>query len=79
MVRKVNERLKGQLDKLWHTTSIYMTSPVHEYVEKITSKLPKHLSVSLTKTCCKITIESVLLMMWCFDKTICLCEGGDLD
>lgn len=45
--RKVNERLKAQLDKLWHTTNIYMNSPIHEYIEKLTSKLPKHLSVSV--------------------------------
>ncbi|KAK0424019.1 hypothetical protein QR680_008459 [Steinernema hermaphroditum] len=42
---KVNEALKKQLDKLWHTTSIYYTSPMFEYAEKLTATLPDHLKV----------------------------------
>lgn len=42
---KVNAALKSQLDKLWHTTSIYYTEPILEYAEKLTSKLPGHLKV----------------------------------
>uniref|UniRef100_A0A0K0CVE5 Alanine--glyoxylate aminotransferase 2, mitochondrial n=1 Tax=Angiostrongylus cantonensis TaxID=6313 RepID=A0A0K0CVE5_ANGCA len=42
---KVNAALKAQLDKLWHTTSIYYTEPVLEYAEKLTAKFPKHLKV----------------------------------
>jgi len=42
---KVNEAAKKQMDTLWHTTTIYMTSPVHEYAEKLTAKLPDKLKV----------------------------------
>ncbi|KAK6039436.1 hypothetical protein COOONC_23057, partial [Cooperia oncophora] len=40
---KVNAALKAQLDKLWHTTSIYYTEPILEYAEKLTSKFPSHM------------------------------------
>ncbi|KAI1724738.1 aminotransferase class-III domain-containing protein [Ditylenchus destructor] len=42
---KVNAALKEQIDKLWHTTSIYWTAPMFEYAEKLTSTLPDHLKV----------------------------------
>lgn len=42
---KVNDRLKEQVDKLWHTTNIYMHAPLHEYAEKLTAKLPEKLKV----------------------------------
>uniref|UniRef100_A0A7I4XY20 Alanine--glyoxylate aminotransferase 2, mitochondrial n=1 Tax=Haemonchus contortus TaxID=6289 RepID=A0A7I4XY20_HAECO len=42
---KVKAALNAQLDKLWHTTSIYYTEPVLEYAEKLTSKFPSHLKV----------------------------------
>jgi len=42
---KVNEAAKKQMDTLWHTTTIYMTSPVHDYAEKLTAKLPGNLKV----------------------------------
>uniref|UniRef100_A0A1I7XNP6 Alanine--glyoxylate aminotransferase 2, mitochondrial n=1 Tax=Heterorhabditis bacteriophora TaxID=37862 RepID=A0A1I7XNP6_HETBA len=42
---KVNEALKGQLDRLWHTTSIYYTEPVLEYAEMLTATLPEHLKL----------------------------------
>ncbi|KAH7696923.1 Protein T09B4.8, partial [Aphelenchoides avenae] len=42
---KVNEAVKKQLDKLWHTTNIYLTSPMFEYAEKLTATLPEHLKV----------------------------------
>ena len=41
----MNERLKDQVDKLWHTTNIYMHSPIHEYAEKLIAKLPENLKV----------------------------------
>ena len=44
--RKVNERLKQQLDRLWHTTNIYMHPGIHEYAEKLTAKLPGDLKVN---------------------------------
>ncbi|XP_002126953.2 alanine--glyoxylate aminotransferase 2, mitochondrial-like [Ciona intestinalis] len=37
--------LKEQLDKIWHTTNLYLTPPMHEYAEKLTSTLPDHLKV----------------------------------
>ncbi|XP_067000789.2 alanine--glyoxylate aminotransferase 2, mitochondrial [Anabrus simplex] len=42
---KVNEALKEQVDTLWHTTNIYLHPKVHEYAEKLTSKLPGDLKV----------------------------------
>ncbi|PIO62304.1 aminotransferase, class III, partial [Teladorsagia circumcincta] len=42
---KVNAALKAQLDKLWHTTSIYYTEPILEYAQKLTSKFPSHMKV----------------------------------
>lgn len=43
--RKVNEALKDQVDKLWHTTSIYMHPKIHEYGKKLAAKLPGKLKV----------------------------------
>lgn len=40
---KVNKALHKQVDKLWHTTSIYMHPMIHEYAEKLTAKLPDNL------------------------------------
>ncbi|KHN79766.1 Alanine--glyoxylate aminotransferase 2, mitochondrial [Toxocara canis] len=42
---KVNAALKEQLDKLWHTTSIYLSEPIFEYADKLTQTLPSHLKV----------------------------------
>ena len=47
--RKVNEKVKAQLDKLWHTTQIYMHPNIHEYAEKLTAKFPGDLKVIFTK------------------------------
>lgn len=44
---KVNAALKTQLDKLWHTTSIYMYPAVHEYTQKLIQKFPGNLKVCL--------------------------------
>ena len=43
--RKVNEALKKQVDRLWHTTNIYMHPNIHLYAKKLTSKLPGKLKV----------------------------------
>lgn len=43
---KVNEAAKKQMDKLWHTTCIYMTPPIHEYAAKLASKMPGDLKNS---------------------------------
>lgn len=37
----VNAKLKQQVDKLWHTTSIYMQEKIHTYSEKILQNLPR--------------------------------------
>ncbi|XP_045117059.1 alanine--glyoxylate aminotransferase 2, mitochondrial-like [Portunus trituberculatus] len=42
---KVNEAAKEQLDKLWHTTNIYMHPKIHEFAERITETLPGDLKV----------------------------------
>jgi len=33
------------MDKLWHTTSIYLYPSVHEYVSKLAEKMPGDLKV----------------------------------
>jgi alanine-glyoxylate transaminase/(R)-3-amino-2-methylpropionate-pyruvate transaminase len=43
--RVVNAALKAQIDRLWHTTSIYMTGPIHEYAQQLTATLPEQLQV----------------------------------
>ncbi|XP_072013871.1 alanine--glyoxylate aminotransferase 2, mitochondrial-like [Amphiura filiformis] len=40
---KVNAALHDQVDRLWHTTSIYMHPKIHEYAEKLLAKLPDNL------------------------------------
>lgn len=45
--RKVNKALKDQVDRLWHTTNIYMHPKIHEYGKKLAAKLPGKLKVSL--------------------------------
>ncbi|XP_073477111.1 alanine--glyoxylate aminotransferase 2, mitochondrial isoform X1 [Aquarana catesbeiana] len=42
---KVAEAAKRQIDRLWHTTNIYLHSPIHEYVEKLTSRMPEKLKI----------------------------------
>ncbi|KAG9488401.1 hypothetical protein GDO78_007944 [Eleutherodactylus coqui] len=42
---KVKEAVKKQLNHLWHTTNIYFHSPLHEYAEKLASRLPGELKV----------------------------------
>jgi alanine-glyoxylate transaminase/(R)-3-amino-2-methylpropionate-pyruvate transaminase len=43
---KVVQSLQEQSQLLWHTTSIYMHPKIHEYAEKLTSKLPGNLKVA---------------------------------
>lgn len=43
--RKINEATKKQIDKLWHTTNIYMHPKVYEYAEKLVEKFPGKLKV----------------------------------
>ncbi|XP_064398530.1 alanine--glyoxylate aminotransferase 2, mitochondrial-like [Halichondria panicea] len=42
---KVSARVKDQMDKLWHLTNIYMHPGIHDYAEKLASKLPGDLKV----------------------------------
>ncbi|WAR13621.1 AGT2-like protein [Mya arenaria] len=42
---KVNAAAERQLKKLWHTTNIYMHPKIHEYAQKLASKLPENLKV----------------------------------
>jgi len=39
----VNAALHNQVDRLWHTTNIYLHPQVHEYAEKLTQTLPDNL------------------------------------
>jgi len=45
--KKVNAALHEQIDKLWHTTNIYLYPGHAEYAEKLTSKLPGNLKTCL--------------------------------
>lgn len=42
---KVTAAAEKQLRTLWHTSNIYLTRPVHEFAERLTSKLPGDLKV----------------------------------
>ncbi|KAG8225174.1 hypothetical protein J437_LFUL006699 [Ladona fulva] len=42
---KVNEAAIQQMGQLWHTTNIYMHPKIHEYAEKLASKMPGDLKV----------------------------------
>lgn len=41
---KVVDAAKRQMDRLWHTSNIYMYPSILEYAEKLTATLPAHLS-----------------------------------
>lgn len=43
--RKINEATKKQLDKVWHTTNIYLHPKIHEYAERLVATLPGDLKV----------------------------------
>jgi alanine-glyoxylate transaminase / (R)-3-amino-2-methylpropionate-pyruvate transaminase len=42
----VNEATIEQMQRLWHTTNIYMHPKLHEYAAALTAKLPGDLKVS---------------------------------
>ncbi|XP_068106399.1 alanine--glyoxylate aminotransferase 2, mitochondrial isoform X2 [Hyperolius riggenbachi] len=42
---KVTEAAKKQMERLWHTTNIYLHSPIHTYAEKLASRMPGKLKV----------------------------------
>ncbi len=60
---KVVERTKKQLDKLWHTTNIYLHPNIHEFSLELTSKLPGDLKVKdvLVKKKCMLMIDWLAL------------------
>ncbi|XP_031572240.1 alanine--glyoxylate aminotransferase 2, mitochondrial-like [Actinia tenebrosa] len=41
----VNKAAKAQMDKLWHTTNIYMHPSIHEYADMLTERFPGNLKV----------------------------------
>ena len=42
---KVNGALHAQIDRLWHTTAIYLYPQIHEYARRLTATLPGNLKV----------------------------------
>jgi len=44
-VRKVTKALEDQGRQLWHCTNVYLHPKIHEYVEKLTAKMPGNLKV----------------------------------
>jgi len=48
--RKVNAATQAQLNKLWHTTNIYLHPKIHEYAERLVATLPGDLKVFYHKT-----------------------------
>lgn len=44
---KVNQALEEQINKLWHTTSIYLYPGIHEYTQKLLKKFPSKFNVVL--------------------------------
>jgi alanine-glyoxylate transaminase/(R)-3-amino-2-methylpropionate-pyruvate transaminase len=44
---KVNKALHDQIDKLWHTTTIYLYPGLSEYAQKLASKMPGNLKACL--------------------------------
>ena len=72
--RKVNQRLKDQVDRFWHTTNIYMNSPLHEYAQKLTAKLPENLSVrSLPLASLSLWFLSCSGQCWLVVLCVCVC------
>lgn len=43
--RKVNAVAQKQLGRLWHTSSLFFHSPIHEFAEKLSALLPEPLKV----------------------------------
>ena len=56
---KVLATAKEQLLRLWHTTNIYLHPQIHEFAEKLVSKLPGNLKVSKSvhAVCIALVVE----------------------
>ena len=50
-VRRTNAAAHAQIDRLWHTTNIYMNDRISEIGEKLVAKMPGSLKVSYTILC----------------------------
>ena len=68
MYRKVNKALKDQVDRLWHTTNIYLHPTIHEYGKKLASKFPGKLKVCSTTAECLLALQIFPLVSVC-----CVC------
>ena len=42
---KVVDAVNNQLNTLWHTTQLYLNSPMHEYAAKLADTMPGNLKV----------------------------------
>lgn len=47
--RKVTKATSDQLQKLWHTTNIYLHPNLAEYTQKLTDRFPGDLKVNKVK------------------------------
>lgn len=61
--RRINAALKEQVDKLWHTTNIYITEPMLRYAEKLIQTLPKELDVSIESNCAARSLFCVGMLL----------------
>jgi len=48
---KVNAAITEQMSRLTHTSNVFMHGPLAEYVEKLTSKIPKETGLSVAYIC----------------------------
>lgn len=62
----MNAALKEQLDKLWHTTSIYLTDPVEKYTEQLLSKFPDNIQVKHCKNESNLLLKLMFTLQTCF-------------
>jgi len=56
--------LEDQSRRLWHSTNIYLHPTIHEYVEKLTAKMPGNLKVSAVGRCLPVVCDSVTVTMF---------------
>ena len=52
---RAKEAAKAQMEKLWHTTNIYLNDPLHAVGEKLAAKLPGDLKVRITIPSCRLS------------------------
>ena len=75
--RKVNKALKDQVDKLWHTTNIYMHPQIHMYGKELAAKLPGklkvHVHVYIYMCMGYIRVVSMHVVHVCIIYVTCIC------